>query len=514
MSRFTSRAPALLVAICVAIAVIGLNTTATNVAARGMADPFDLSLDDLSWVVAAFLVSAAACSLVGGRLGDVIGRLWTFIMGATLLFAGSVVAATAPAAWALVVGRILQGVGAGLVLPSTIELTVAFAPPETRGRGFRARAVTYACAFGVGPLVGGVLTDTLGWRALFALEAVLAGIALAIAVALRDRRSGMPVAPTRDWRGALLSMAAIALFMVGAGRMRVWGWVPWPTGAVAAALVALLAALVWVESHTPHPLIHRSLWRDRVVMGANLATIGASVGMIGLIYFFAALAQSAAVFASTGLAAATALGTFTATIVAFALLSGRLSRRFGFSAPVLTGLVISVAGFLWLSTTTVGTTEGELLVPLSLCGFGAGIANGGLVAPAVFSTRLTRVDEAAGLTSLSRFFGSAIAVVIGTSTYLAVAVRDPGVESAPIVDASVSLGAGAYQDAVDALRADLRVPFEAATRAQTVQAFATTMRLTALLVAVLAALSFWLLRGARPQTLPAAELWDPPTPRM
>ena len=322
----------------------------------------------------------------------------------------------------------------------------------------------------------------------------------------------MPVAPTRDWRGAVLVTAAIALTMIGAGRIRVWGWSSGRTIAMGAVVSAVVLALLVVERRTPHPLIHPSVWRDRVVIGANLATIAASVGMVGLIYFFSALAQSAAVFESTGLSVAVALGSFTITIAAFATVSGRLARSFGFAAPVLTGLVISVAGFLWLSATTTGTTEAQMLIPLSLCGFGAGIANGGLVSPAVLSGRLVRVDEAAGLTSLARFLGAAVAVVIGTSTYLAVAVGDVGVASAPPVDASVAVGASAYQRAVEVLRSDLRSPFEAAARTQTVEAFAATMRFTALLVAALAVISSWLLRRARSETLLASGRWEAPDP--
>ena len=315
-----------------------------------------------------------------------------------------------------------------------------------------------------------------------------------MALPLLRTTSPLPKAPTRDLRGATLTALVVLVAVGGAFRAPHWGWLSWPTVAWAALSAALLVALSWVEARTPHPIMHRGLLRNRVVVGANLATVAASIGMIGLVYFFNLFAQSAAVFDSTGLAVTAALVPFAASILLFAYLADLLTRRFGYRGPVLAGLGIAIAGFAWLSTTSGSTTELDLLVPLMLCGIGAGIANAGLTSPAVLSEPRARLDEAAGLLSLSRFVGAALAVAIGTSTYLSVAVRLGNVEATGRAADQVAVGGSVFHEAVAHLGDDLRGPFEAAAHSQTAQAFAATMRVAAVVLGVLTLLSAWLLR--------------------
>jgi hypothetical protein len=235
------------------------------------------------------------------------------------------------------------------------------------------------------------------------------------------------------------------------------------------------------------------------VLGANVATIAASIGMLGLIYFFGLFAESAAVFDSAAVGVAAALAPFALSIVLFAYFSEFLARHLGYWGPVLTGLGLAVVGFGWLSTTTAGTTEAQLVVPLALCGIGAGIANGGLTGVAVMSGGTDRLDEAAGMLSLSRFLGSALAIAIGTATYLSAASGRPrleGVEAAHPPE-EVAIGGSAYHEVVAQLRQDLRAPFEAAARARSAEAFAATMRLATVVLLVLTLLSVWLLRPTR-----------------
>lgn len=478
------------VAVCVAVAVVGVNTTAIGVATRGIADEMGVSLRELEWIMGAYLVTAAAFALVGGRMGDVVGRTRTFMIGCGVFVVGCLLAAVAPGATVLIVARAIQGVGAALVMPASIEVLASHAPPNGPHGGFRARGIVYASAFGIGPLIGGVLTDNVSWRAVFWGELAFLIVAMGVALPLLRATSQLLKPPTRDFLGAALAAVVVFLVVFIASRGRTWGWALWPTAALVVLTLALGTLLVWLEARTKHPLIHRGLLRDRLVIGANVATLGASIGMLGLVYFFNVFAQSALVFNSTALGVAFALLPFTLSIIGFALIAGFLSRRLGVSGPVIAGLGLSVIGFAWLATVTVGTTETQLVVPLVLCGVGAGIANAGLTTPAVMTNR-KRVDEAAGLVSLTRFIGSAIAIAIGTASYLSVAVGSPGnaVAAGRVDPAAAALGGSAYRRAVATLRIDLRRPFEAATRESTVHAFASTMRLAAIALTVLTVIS-------------------------
>lgn len=483
------------VVVCLAVGVVGLNTTAVGVLGQGMADELDLSFGELEWVVGAYLVAGAAFALIGGRLGDIIGRRTTLAAGIAVLALGSGLALVATGQTVLVIGRAVQGVGAALVLPATIEVVAATAGARGPQRGFRARGIAYATAFGIGPLVGGLLSDQASWRAVFALELVVLAVGGALCVPLLRHAPPRPAPATRDLRGGLLVAALVVVVVLVASRGHRWGWTS-PAVLGAAALAAVLAvALVHLESRAEHPLLHPGLLRDHVVLGANVATLAASIGMLGLIYFFNAFATSSLVFDSTAMAVAAALVPFTVSVVAFAVLAGALSHRLGFRGPAVVGLALSALGFWLLSRVGPGVTEEQVAIPLALCGIGSGIANAGLTSPAVLAVPRTRLDEAAGLVSLTRFLGSALAIALGTAAYLAAAARAGIAPTAPPAEAV--LGGSAYERAVRGLQADLRAPFEAATRAGTVDAFAATMRVTALVVTLLLVVSAVLLRPRR-----------------
>src|SRR4051812_15410946 len=136
-----------LAAVCIAVAVVGVNSTAVGVATRGIADELHVSLTALEWIMSAYLVTAAAFSLGGGRLGDAIGRSRTLLIGIAVMIGGSILAALAAGSVVLILGRAVQGLGAALILPSSIEVIAAHSAAAGPSSGFRARGVVYATAF-------------------------------------------------------------------------------------------------------------------------------------------------------------------------------------------------------------------------------------------------------------------------------------------------------------------------------------------------------------------------------
>ncbi len=482
-----------------AVGAVGFTTTAITVGTRGMARELSLSTVELGWVVNAYLVAAAALVLVGGRLGDVIGRVRTFALGLAIFAGGSVLGAASWGFVPLVLARIAQGAGAALILPATIELIAAFSNSGRESVGFRWRGLVYASSFAIGPLVGGMLTDWLSWRWIFAIDAVVVALAAAVALPLRNRAAGGTHQPTRDFTGAVLVAVLVATVVLFAEQFATKDAASAASGVTLAVAVVTSVALVRHERRTPHPLVHPSILRNPLVLGANVATLGASLGMLSLLYFFNLFAQSAATFDSGAVSVLVALIPFIASLMFSAHLADWLGGRLGPRWPAVVGLTLMTAGFGLLATTSVGTTRNQMLLPLALSGLGAGIANASLTGVAVLHLPAGRTNEAAGWISLSRFLGSALALAVGTAAFLSVtapAVAGGDVSGAPPVSTSVSSGK-AFDLAVATLDRDLSGPLIAATQAATTERFARAMLVTTVLLAVITALAWWLMAPRR-----------------
>ncbi len=483
-----------IVAVTLASGAVGFTTTAVTVGTRGMAQELHLSTVELGWVVNAYLLSAAALVLAGGRLGDSIGRVRTFDIGLAVFAGSSLLGVVAPGVGVLVAARIGQGIGAALILPSSIEVIHEYAQPGGDGRGFRWRGLAYASSFAIGPLVGGVLTDWFSWRWIFVLDAAIVLGAGLVALPLANHKGRGAHRPTRDLLGAGLAAALIAVVVLFAERLAVWEFVSVQVGGLVLVGIVLALLLLRHEQRTEHPLLHRKVIEDRRVLGANLATVGASIGMLSLLYFFNLFAQSAATFSGGAVSVLGALVPFLGSMVLCAAAAHWLGHRWGHRGPVTLGLVLMVVGFAWLTQVTGDTTRLQLLVPLAVAGVGAGIANASLTGVAVLGLPAGRMNEAAGWISLSRFLGSAMALAVGTATYLSVAAVS-ATGSASV--AAARAGGDAFDAAAAALNRDLSGPLLAATQAATAQSFARTMGLTAAVLAVIALVAWWLLRPDR-----------------
>jgi len=505
------------ISVAIASAVVGFTTTAVTVGTRGMAADLSLSTVQLGWVVNSYLVAAAALVLVGGRLGDVVGRVRTLDLGLGIFAVASAVCTIAPGFWVLVAARVGQGIGAALILPSTIEVIAEYSPRGDESDGFRWRGLAYASSFAIGPLIGGVLTDWFTWRWIFALDAAVVLIAGVVAAPLRNNPGRGTHRPTRDFLGAALAAIVISLVVVLAERLATWDLLSAQVCATLALAVVVAVILVHHERRTPHPLLHPFIVSDRTVLGADLATVGASLGMLSLLYFFNLFAQSAATFDNGAVSVLVALGPFMVSMLLCAQFARWFGHRIGPRGPVTAGLVLMIAGFALLATVEAGTTRTQLLIPLTLAGVGAGVANASLTAAAVLHLPAGRINEAAGWNSLSRLLGSAMALAVGTATFLSIAATDAAGDMSHAAGAlpSADPNGDAFDLAAAALDRDLSGPLMAAARADTAQRFATTMGVTAAILSVLTVASWWLLRdaGASTRLRRRRRPWTPPAGR-
>jgi DHA2 family methylenomycin A resistance protein-like MFS transporter len=417
----TRNARGTLVATSFGLGMALLDVTAGNVAVPSIQRDLGTGMAGLSWVIDGYTLTFASALLLAGGLGDRLGARRVFASGLVLFTVSSLLCGVAPTIGLLIGARALQGLGAALFMPSSLALLArAYPDPRERARAIGFWSALTAVAGGSGPLVGGLLTSTLGWRSIFLVNLPL-GIAGLLLTARFVRPTPSTGARTLDLPAqgvAALSLAAVTWALVERGEQ---GWgapaVLWPL----LAGIAGLALFVRMESTGAEPMLPPRLFRRRTFSttsaGALLYAAAFFGGLLVLSLFFQRVRGESA--AATGLH-------LTAITVSFCLASivgGRLAARYGPRPTILAGLALLATGAFGLSLATAGSSFWVLGPLLSLLGLGAG-----LVAPPMNAAILASVEPqlagiGSGVLNASRQIGTALGVAVFASLF--VGGRDP-----------------------------------------------------------------------------------------
>lgn len=390
-----------------ALFCVQIDYFAMNLALPRMAQDLHSSVADLQWVISVYMLALGAFMVPAGRLGDIFGRRRALIAGITLFGAASVLCAIAPTAAWIVAFRAVQGLGAALIFPVSVSVLT---------NAFPAVKASYAIglAYGIaglgnaaGPVIGGLLTDTVGWRWIFWLNVPLTLISLATgAYSITESRDD--TAPRRiDTAGLALITTGIGLFTLTFDRAPHWGWVSATTVAAFAGSLGLLAVFVAVENRVPSPLVDLSLARNPrfsiLVVAGTVANIAYAVAIfLSTLYLqqVRGLDPLMAGLVFLGPSAGAALG---------GVLSGRLAAR---RPPLLVMGLTSVVAAISLAALALAPGWAVYLPALTACGFALGLVYAFTTVATQAVVRPERAGEAAGvtLTALVTLAGVGVAV--------------------------------------------------------------------------------------------------------
>ena len=366
----------------------------------------------LQWVINAYLLPLSALLLLGGALGDRFGRRRLLNFGVILFGLGSAGCAASPGLPALLAARAVEGVGAALLLPNSLAILGATFEGEAKGRAVGAWAAASAIAGAVGPVLGGWLVDSVGWRAIFLINLPLALVAVGLALAVVRDPKAETNPPPPDWLGAGLATVALGGLVMGLTEgSGPAGWTPLALAAVGVGLVFVVGFL-WNEKRLgDRAMTPPALFGSATLMGLNLLTFllyGALSGLLVLIPFV--LIETAHYRAA---AAGAALLPFPLLMAIGAPLSGRLAGRMG-SRYLLAGgsFVVAIAFLLALRIGGAGGYWTEVLPCLVV--FAVGMV--GVAAPLTTAV-LSAVDArhtgaASGLNSAVARTGGLVAVAL------------------------------------------------------------------------------------------------------
>ena len=323
-----------------------LDSTVVNIAFPAIQRYFhSTDISSLSWVLNAYNIAFAAFLVAGGRIADLLGRKRMFIYGVVLFTVASALCAAADTVGQLVAFRVLQGVGAAVLVPASLALVVESFDEARRAHGVGLWGAAAAIASGLGPPIGGALVEASSWRWVFLVNLPLGLVAVVVARRrlVESRASGRRRVP--DLRGAVLLACGLGCLTLGLVKGPDWGWISLMTlGSFLAAVVSMLGFVMSSRSH-PTPLIEPAFLRIRSFTAGNALTLIASAGFYAYLLTHVLFLNYVWGYNLLRAGLAVAPAAFVAAIVAAVL--GRVADRHGYRLIIVAGALIWTASLVW-----------------------------------------------------------------------------------------------------------------------------------------------------------------------
>jgi DHA2 family methylenomycin A resistance protein-like MFS transporter len=399
-----------LIATSLGFAVVQLDVSVVNVAVKSIGSALGGGVSALQWVVSAYTVTFAAFILTAGAFGDRVGARRVFVGGFALFTLASVICGLAPSLYVLVGARAVQGLGAAILVPASLSLlNHSYADPAARARAVGLYLAGASMALSGGPLVGGVLIASLGWRAIFFINVPVAaaGVYLTLRWATetstaRERGLDVPGQLT-----AVVALVALVAATIEGGRVG-FGDPAVVLGFVLSALA--IAAFVAVEARSPSPMLPLSLFAHRTFSASAAIGLLINICFYGLIFVFSLLFQREQ--GLTPLQTGLALAPIMVAITTANLLAGRMAGWLGPRATIALGAALIAAAAVALLGVDAGTPYLAMIVQISVLGFGAGMIVPVITSETLGSVERSRSGVAAGTLNTMRQAGSAIGVAL------------------------------------------------------------------------------------------------------
>jgi EmrB/QacA subfamily drug resistance transporter len=394
---------------CMSLLIVGMDTTIVNVALPSIRGDLHASVSGLQWTIDAYTVVLASLLILSGSTADRLGRRRTFQAGLVLFTLGSLLCSVAPGLGWLVAFRMLQAVGGSMLNPVAMSIiTNVFTDPRERARAIGVFAGTVGISLGVGPVIGGVLIDSIGWRSIFWINVPI-GIAAFVLAALFIPESRAERARRVDPLGQILvivMLLSLTYAIIDAPRAgdspEIW--------ALAALSVLALAALVLYESRRRDPLIELAFFRSIPFSGATLTAVCAFGAFSGFLFLNTLYLQDVRGFSAlqTGLFLLPAA----AMVAIFAPISGRMVAGRGPRTPLLIAGGAMCIAALPLTRLSDHLGYGWLLACFLVFGLGFGMVNAPITNAAVSGMPRSQAGVAAAIASTSRQVGASLGVAV------------------------------------------------------------------------------------------------------
>lgn len=403
----------ILLVVCIPVFVVMLDASILFVAFPAIKSTYaDVSLANLSWILNAYTIALGAQLIPSGALADRYGRKRIFLLGMAVFVTGSVLCGISQSVWFLIFGRVIQGSGSALLVPTSLAIVLAEFSKEKRPMAIAAWGATGALAAAIGPSVGSLIIQFLGWRWAFFINVPIGVWCLVLATKYIPRMISNAQARLPSAVGVGLVVLSTALISLALVEGRDWGWDSTRIQVALGVGLLLFIAFVLQNASSSRPVIDVTLFRSRNFTFGNLTTFTFSITFTGMLLSYVLFLRQVWHYSivQTGFALTVA----PLIVVPSALLTGKFASRHGHSKAILVGGLLSAMAFGFRALTV--TAEPNFLalwVPAALIGgIGGGMLLPSLSAAATHDLPPNRYAVGSGVNSSIRQLGSVLGVAV------------------------------------------------------------------------------------------------------
>jgi EmrB/QacA subfamily drug resistance transporter len=411
-----------LVICCFSLFIVGLDSTIVNVALPSIGRDLHASVAGLQWTIDGYTLVLASLLMLSGATADRVGRRRTFQVGLAVFTVGSGLCSLAPGLGWLIAFRMVQAVGGSMLNPVAMSIiTNTFTDRAERARALGAWGGTFALSVALGPVLGGILVESVGWRGVFWVN-IPVGLA-AIALTARfvpESRAARARRPDPIGQGLIIVMLGSLTYAIIEGPAH--GWHSADILALFALSALTLAFFVVYEAHRTEPVLDPRFFRSAPFAGAVLTAISAFAALGGFLFLATLYLQD--VRDMSALVAGLHMVPMAAVMAVGAVVSSRILARWGGRLPTVAAGAGIAAGGVLLSGITTSWSTWQIIIAFSVFGLGSGMVNAPITQAAVSGMPFAQAGVASGIASTSRQIGTSLGVAI-TGSILAANLHGP-----------------------------------------------------------------------------------------
>ena len=393
-----------------ALFMIMLDNTVVNVALPAIQSDLNMSVSSLEWVVSGYALTFAVLMLTGGKLADMLGRRLIFVVRLGIFALSSLACGLAGSAALLIGARVIQGVGAALMMPATLSIISATFPPKLRGTAIGVWAGVSALALAIGPLVGGLITEHISWNWIFYVNVPVGALGIVAALAIIRESKDTSHEQRLDVAGLVSSGVAFLAVTFAVIESNRYGWGSATTLGLFALAVVSLAAFVVVELKQRLPMLDLQLFRNGTFVGANVVAFLVTLAMFGVFFFISLYMQQIRGYSPVR-AGATFLP-MTILIILIAPLAGRASDRFGSRWLMASGMSLVGVSLLLFARLEAHTSFWGILPGLVVGGSGMALTMTPMTAAAMSAVPVDKAGVGSGMLNTFRQVGGSFGIAI------------------------------------------------------------------------------------------------------